>query len=85
MRWTLRLDADIVDLAVAPDGARVAVALTDRTLRLVDARRGREVFVVHGHRIAATSVAWSPDGTTLLSGDGAREEPRTRIRIWRAE
>ncbi|HYH47472.1 MAG TPA: WD40 repeat domain-containing protein, partial [Thermoanaerobaculia bacterium] len=52
---------------------------TDHLARLWDARTGREVRQLLGHRTMVTAVAFSPDGARVLTGsaDGA-------VRLWTA-
>lgn len=61
-------------LAFSPDGVRLASTdTTERIIRLWDARTGREVGTLSGHRDHTVAVAFSPDGRTLAStgGDGS--------------
>ncbi len=54
-------------LAVSPDGKRLAIALAN-SVRLLDLETGQQVRQFDGHTADVTSVAWSPDAKTLLSG-----------------
>ena len=54
-------------LSFSPDGARLATASMDGTLKLWDTATGRELAALPGHRTEATDVAFSPDGRTLAS------------------
>jgi WD40 repeat protein len=53
--------------AVAPDGATVATAGTDRTVRLWDPANGRERLTLQGHEQEVTDIAFSDDGTKLVT------------------
>ncbi|KAK3349952.1 WD40-repeat-containing domain protein [Lasiosphaeria hispida] len=66
-------------VAFSPDGSRVASGSDDRTIRIWDARSGKEVQKLEGHSNWVWSVAFSPDGSRVASGSGD-----TTIRIWDA-
>jgi WD40 repeat protein len=53
--------------ALAPDGATVATAGTDRTVRLWDSTNGRERLTLQGHEQEVTDIAFSDDGTKLVT------------------
>ena len=75
--------------AFRPDGQRLAVAMNDGTVLLVQAPPKRAdgtqdwkaAFSVArrltGHAAAARTIAWSADGTRLASGDAAGA-----VRLW---
>jgi cytochrome c len=58
--------APIVGLAVSPDGATIASASWDRTIRLWPVAGG-EARVLNGHDQNVNGVAFSRDGKTLVS------------------
>ncbi len=65
----------VVDASFSTDGARVVTASVDNTVRLWDARTGKEIVVLEGHREIVRSASFSPDGTqvvTASSDDTAR-------------
>jgi|GEM_PF-1588083 len=55
-------------LAVAPDGALVALGTSSGTLRLVDPATGRLLFEGKGHRGEIRTVAFAPSGRALATG-----------------
>jgi dipeptidyl aminopeptidase/acylaminoacyl peptidase len=56
----------------SPDGTRLATVSEDGTAKVRDARDGRQLLQLNGHRSAVTAVAWSPDSKRLAtaSADG---------------
>src|SRR5699024_11742815 len=59
---------------------RSATASADRTARVFTADDAEERVVLRGHTDAVWSVAWSPDGTRLITGS----EDAT-ARLWEME
>lgn len=72
-------DIGIVDVAIAPDGRRIATAGTDHTVRLWDARSGAPLATLRGHEASVYSVCFSPDGRRLASGG---DYPDNTVRLW---
>lgn len=63
--------SDRVDVATFdPSGQRVLTGSTDRTARIWDARSGRLLLTLGGHRGMITSVAFSSDGMRALTTSG---------------
>jgi WD40 repeat protein len=66
-------------VAFSPDGATLAVASDDRTVRLWDVRtRSALGPPLRGHQDAISAVAFSPDGATLATASNDRT-----VRLWR--
>ena len=76
---TRRLDVgghEVMSLAFSPDSARLALAVSDRTVRVVETATGQSLLL-QGHRDMVWTVAWSPDGKTLASASYDRT-----VRLW---
>jgi WD40 repeat protein len=64
-------------VAFSPDGRLVATGSDDHTVRVWDARTGRELRRYTGHTDTVTGVAFSPDGRQVLSGSDDKT-----VRLW---
>lgn len=76
LRKLFPYSAPIADVAYAPDGALIALALESGTLALIQPENGsttREMCPEAGDLLAPpgplTGVAFAPDGRTLVTGD----------------
>ena len=67
----------VTKIVFSPDGAMLASASEDRTIRLWDIATGTHRHTLTGHNSYIYSVAFSPDGLTLASGS-----ENGRIRFW---
>ena len=70
----------VVRISVSPDGARIAGALADRTIRVWSAADGAVIEKLRGHDDLVEDVAFSPDGTRLASASYDKT-----IRVWQLE
>jgi WD40 repeat protein len=57
---------------IALGGELVAFAPDDKTFRVFDTRIGRTIETLHGHFASVSSLALTPDGTTLVSSSFSR-------------
>jgi WD40 repeat protein len=78
----------VTDVAVSPDGSRIAAATGAKTIQLLRTADG-EVLDTIGE-VPATSLDWTPDGALLVAGCGDRRirvfDPSSGalVRDWRA-
>jgi WD40 repeat protein/serine/threonine protein kinase len=71
--------AEVISVAVSPDGQWVASTSLDRTVKVWELATGRERLTIHGHAGPIFSVAFSTDGQRLITGS----EDKT-ARVWDA-
>lgn len=71
--------AHVLSAAFSPDGARLAVGLSDGTARQWDVATGREIARFEGHDCCVASVVYSPDGSLL-----ATSSKDATAKIWAA-
>jgi hypothetical protein len=58
----------VYDAALSPDGRRLIAAAYDGSLRLIDARTGKEQRRLDGHTGKVWTVAFAPGGRRVVSG-----------------
>lgn len=61
-------DEPVTALAYSPDGARLATASSDRTVRIYSTSTGLTLQILGGHTAGINAVAFSSDGTQVLTG-----------------
>jgi uncharacterized protein with WD repeat len=59
----------VVAVALSPDGNYVAASSDDKTVRVWELGSGKEVWVMKEREVTTNSVAFSPGGDILLTGD----------------
>src|SRR5262249_49767154 len=73
----------VLDVAFAPYGRRLASAGEDQTVRVWDARTGKQLLRIEGHTGPVSKVAFSPDGRRLASA-GGRPGRAGEVKVWDA-
>jgi COMPASS component SWD3 len=69
--------AAVSQVRISPNGAWIASASADGTLRVWDAATGAHMDTLVGHMAGVSCLAWSPDSGTLASGSDDKA-----IRLW---
>lgn len=72
--------ASVTAVAWSPDGATIASASADATIRLWDAASGDLLATLDGHEDSLTALAWSPEGQILASASWDKT-----VRLWKMD
>ncbi len=70
----------VYSVAFSPDGKQIVSGSDDKTLKVWDAKTGKERLVLDGHTGEVYSVAFSPDGKQIVSGSGDKT-----LKVWDAK
>ncbi|KAK4048016.1 general transcription repressor [Microbotryomycetes sp. JL201] len=62
------IDAGVTSVVMSPDGTLLAAGSLDTFVRIWDAKTGKLLDKLKGHKDSVYSVAFSPDGKFLVSG-----------------
>ncbi|MCU0915865.1 MAG: serine/threonine protein kinase, partial [Planctomycetes bacterium] len=82
IRGVRNIGPDLGSLDFSPDGQRLIVGDLDHRLRAIDLASGDTIFdIPEAHPEPITRVAWSPDGSVIVSGSGYTGGP---LRLWDA-
>jgi WD40 repeat protein/serine/threonine protein kinase len=68
---TFGLHGGVTDIDFSPDGKRLASSAADNTVKVWDTQTGQELLTLQGTVDYVWSVAFSPDGHRLFSGEHA--------------
>jgi WD40 repeat protein len=70
----------VLGLSFSPDGRVLASSAADKTIRLLDLRRGELMRSLEGHTHHVLSVAWQDDGQTIASASADQT-----VKVWNVE
>ena len=71
-------DSTIVDFDFSPDGKNIVTVSGDRTVRVWDLRKGKQLWSAVAHPNEASAVAWLPDERSIATGGVGGD-----LKIWR--
>ncbi len=77
---TLATNQAILALAFSPDNRWLAAGLASKTIHIFDASDGAVMQTLSGHQDHVQSVAFSPDGSLLISGSRDKS-----VRLWKSK
>jgi len=68
-----------MSVAFSTDGTRIVSGSWDKSVRVWDALKGKELNILNGHTSSVSSVAFSTDGMCIISGSRDKS-----VRVWDA-
>lgn len=71
---------DVTSVAFSPNGRRIVSGSQDKTIRVWDATKGKQLVILSGHEKAVSSAVFSWNGCQIVSGSADKT-----IRIWDTE
>lgn len=82
----LKLNDKVRSVCFSPNGKKIAAVSDDLRLTVFDLENGTQLNSTVADKLKLSDVAWSPDGSTIVtsSGDWAKKRPG-ELAVWRAE
>lgn len=83
---TLHEEKQLTTIALSPNGKTLASGHIDGRVILWDLTTGKRKAILEGHKLPAVSLAFAPDGGSLLTGAGDWRKPATpgEVKVWQS-
>jgi hypothetical protein len=69
MQFSISMEADVYSISVHPDGKRLTAGLDSNRVPVVDIATGEALFWLNNHGSRVRTVAYSPTGTSIATGE----------------